>query len=221
VLIEDNWPYNYSSAAAISSWNGNVVFGGMMIWNTSSAAGSSFGWTVSATGYVTTTNWAGTTAYSLNQYVNNGGNVYRCTVAGTSAGSGGPSGTGTGIVDGGVTWNYVSPQPILNSTGMIEPTPTTGIAAAGSTQAAATQLGKGVSVVATSTAGTAIGVKLPATPNANDTCYVFNASANAITVYPATSGFINSNAINTGVSVAAGATAIFKAYSSTQWVGNF
>jgi hypothetical protein len=51
--------------------------------------------------------WANTTPYALNALVSNGGNVYVCSVAGTSAGSGGPSGTGLAIVDGSVTWRYL------------------------------------------------------------------------------------------------------------------
>lgn len=53
--------------------------------------------------------WAGSKAYLLNQQAHNGGNVYRVTTAGTSASSGGPTGTGTGITDGSVTWAYVGP----------------------------------------------------------------------------------------------------------------
>ncbi|CAN0621098.1 P2_N domain-containing protein [Burkholderia multivorans] len=52
--------------------------------------------------------WAGTTAYAVGAQVSNGGNVYQCTVAGTSAASGGPSGNGTAIADGTVTWQYVA-----------------------------------------------------------------------------------------------------------------
>ncbi len=37
----------------------------------------------------------------------NGGNVYQCTAAGESAGSGGPSGTAASISDGSVTWKYL------------------------------------------------------------------------------------------------------------------
>lgn len=51
--------------------------------------------------------WQASTAYVLNQQVNNGGNVYICTTAGTSASSGGPSGTGSGITDGTAVWSYV------------------------------------------------------------------------------------------------------------------
>lgn len=50
--------------------------------------------------------WAPSTAYSVGQLVSNGGNAYTCVVAGTSAASGGPTGTGTGIIDGTVTWDF-------------------------------------------------------------------------------------------------------------------
>jgi hypothetical protein len=51
--------------------------------------------------------WAASTAYTVGQSVSNGANVYVVTTAGTSASSGGPTGTGTGITDGSVTWNFV------------------------------------------------------------------------------------------------------------------
>lgn len=51
--------------------------------------------------------WEASTEYALNVQVNNGGLVYICTTAGTSAGSGGPTGTGTGITDGSAEWDYV------------------------------------------------------------------------------------------------------------------
>ena len=55
----------------------------------------------------TATAWAASTAYHLNQMRSNGGNTYVCTASGTSASSGGPTGTGTGITDGTCTWDYV------------------------------------------------------------------------------------------------------------------
>lgn len=51
--------------------------------------------------------WAGSRAYVLNEMAHNGGNLYRVTTAGTSAASGGPTGTGASITDGGVTWTFV------------------------------------------------------------------------------------------------------------------
>lgn len=50
--------------------------------------------------------WAGSTAYTLGVYRSNGANIYKCVTAGTSASSGGPTGTGTGITDGTVTWDW-------------------------------------------------------------------------------------------------------------------
>jgi hypothetical protein len=49
------------------------------------------------------------TAYTINTYVNNGGNSYRATAAGTSEATGmGPTGRGSAIVDGTVRWAYQS-----------------------------------------------------------------------------------------------------------------
>ena len=50
--------------------------------------------------------WAASTAVIVGQYVTNGGDSYVCTTAGTTASSGGPSGTGTGITDGTAVWSY-------------------------------------------------------------------------------------------------------------------
>ena len=51
--------------------------------------------------------WAATTSYSLDDIVANSGNVYKCIRAGTSDGSGGPSGEGDEIVDATCTWEYL------------------------------------------------------------------------------------------------------------------
>lgn len=53
--------------------------------------------------------WVGSTSYSVGTYRTNGGDVYVCTTAGTSASSGGPTGTGSGIADGSCVWNYSRP----------------------------------------------------------------------------------------------------------------
>lgn len=50
---------------------------------------------------------APTTAYVVGDVRSNSGNIYVVTVAGTSGAGGGPSGTGTAIVDGTVTWRFV------------------------------------------------------------------------------------------------------------------
>jgi hypothetical protein len=51
--------------------------------------------------------WIPSHPYALGRQVNNGANTYVCTTAGTSASSGGPTGTGTGITDGTCVWAFV------------------------------------------------------------------------------------------------------------------
>lgn len=50
--------------------------------------------------------WSASTVYAVGNMVRNSSKQYICTVGGTSASSGGPTGTGTGITDGSVTWDY-------------------------------------------------------------------------------------------------------------------
>ncbi len=57
---------------------------------------------------ISASTWTITTAYALKDLVVHSSKVYQCTVAGTSAGSGGPTGTGAVIADGTATWKYVA-----------------------------------------------------------------------------------------------------------------
>jgi hypothetical protein len=50
--------------------------------------------------------WSASRAWTVNQVCSKGGNLYRCTTAGTSASSGGPTGTGSSITDGTAVWTY-------------------------------------------------------------------------------------------------------------------
>ena len=71
-----------------------------------SDTGALFASTAAAT-IVALAAWAPTTAYVIGARVTNGNNCYQCTGGGTSAGSGGPSGTGSSISDGSVTWKFL------------------------------------------------------------------------------------------------------------------
>jgi hypothetical protein len=52
--------------------------------------------------------WQASTQYKVGATVRNGANVYQCVIGGTSAGSGGPSGTtGAAILDNNVQWTYL------------------------------------------------------------------------------------------------------------------
>ena len=52
--------------------------------------------------------WVADTAYIVGDYVYNGSYTYVCDTAGTSASSGGPTGTGANITDGTARWDYHS-----------------------------------------------------------------------------------------------------------------
>ena len=70
---------------------------------------------VAVMNYIAPTAWQATTAYTVGVLKTNGGKIYRCATAGTSAGSGGPSGTTSGIVDGTCTWDYIATGANTNS----------------------------------------------------------------------------------------------------------
>jgi hypothetical protein len=52
--------------------------------------------------------WIASNVTAVGQFCTNGGNTYQCIAAGTTAASGGPTGTGSSIVDGSVTWKYIA-----------------------------------------------------------------------------------------------------------------
>jgi hypothetical protein len=69
---------------------------------------------------VTAGTWSGG-LYTAPSFCSKGANVYFCTSAGTTASSGGPTGTGTYISDGTARWNYYGP---VRQTPSIEDFPT-------------------------------------------------------------------------------------------------
>jgi hypothetical protein len=115
--------YLPTSGQGAIGWNFTGGSRDIDFFNTSPTAASSFRF------YQITTaappRWTGNTAYALNANVQNdaNGRIYICTVAGTSAASGGPTGTGAGIVDGTVTWNFVSASS-ANASLLVEMLPT-------------------------------------------------------------------------------------------------
>ena len=80
--------------------------------NYNNAAAQAVGWKCGIAGWSAQTAWASATAYAVDDIVYNGANAYICTVAGTSAGSGGPTGTTpkTDETDNTVTWHYIGPR---------------------------------------------------------------------------------------------------------------
>lgn len=79
----------------------------------SAIQGSKFKNAVDSTPWVKSPSWVASTVYYAGQVVVglDGVNCYICATGGTSAGSGGPTGSGYGpITDGGVTWHWYSRQ---------------------------------------------------------------------------------------------------------------
>ena len=60
--------------------------------------------------------WVASTAYVVGNKVKNNNNIYKCSTAGTSAGSGGPTaGSGTDIVDNTAKWEFVDTSSNLET----------------------------------------------------------------------------------------------------------
>lgn len=77
--------------------------------------GTTLGWRCTTAGTLAAA-WQAATAYSLGTLVLNDTNkIYVCKTAGTSAGSGGPTGTSTGITDNTVTWDYYGPLAVFTT----------------------------------------------------------------------------------------------------------
>jgi hypothetical protein len=63
------------------------------------------------------TAWLASTSYSVGARRFNGTNVYVCVAAGTSAASGGPTGTGAAITDGTAVWDFVAVKAVFAGVG--------------------------------------------------------------------------------------------------------
>jgi hypothetical protein len=131
------------------------------------------------------------------------GNITGGNIIGTIA-AGSNTITTTGNVTGG---NVITTGYHIRSVG-------TGISANGTTQAQATALTKEMNIV--STVLSTQGVVLP-TAIAGMVISITNTSANALLVYPAVNGIINSQSANAAYSQPAGATLQYLAPTTTQW----
>jgi hypothetical protein len=77
-------------------------------------AAATAGWQCSTAGWLAAA-WTITTAYAILGRIvtNDTGKIYELITAGTSAGSGGPTGTGTDITDGTCHWKYIGVKAVF------------------------------------------------------------------------------------------------------------
>ena len=57
--------------------------------------------------------WVALTVYTLGQIVNNGGQIWKCVVAGTSGNTGGPVAVSGGVTEGTVTWFNIGKYQLM------------------------------------------------------------------------------------------------------------
>jgi Pectate lyase superfamily protein len=133
--------YAYANPRPLTSATaptGGVFPKGTIVTNSSPTGTGPAFWQATTGGYVAKGAWAAATAYSLGDYVTNGGLLYKAIVAGTS-GSTGPSQIAGLASDGGVTWVYVAPTSIgaaVFSQALTVPTTVTGAAVTAGTATA-------------------------------------------------------------------------------------
>ena len=136
------------------------------------------------------------------------------TTAGTVTTNAQPNITSTGTLTSLTVSGNITAQANVNMTGYVIRSVGTGISAAGSTQGTATAITKEMNVVSTVASGA--GVVLP-TAVAGMVLTITNTSANALLVYPAVNGIVNSQSANAAYSQSAGSTLQFIAPTTTQW----
>jgi hypothetical protein len=90
---------------------------GMMAYRRDPSSGQIAALRCTAGGASCQTAWVGGSAYTVGAWRYNGSNVYVCTTAGTSASSGGPTGTGSNISDGTAVWDFVAQRAVWAADG--------------------------------------------------------------------------------------------------------
>lgn len=105
-----------------------------------------------------------------------------------------------------------SSAPAFTVGGMV-----TGIAAAGTDQATATEVNGAWNVVATATGTTADGVRLPDGYALNVPLWIINTTAVALDVFPPTGGSINGGSANAAKALAANMSGLYVQYSTGNW----
>ena len=109
-LVDDDGEDRIATAKPDTAGTFGYYSRGVVVYNRNAASGVTAGWQCNSAGWLCPA-WTASTLYTApGMLVSNGGNIYELTTAGTSASSGGPTGTTTtwnGITDGTAKWRYV------------------------------------------------------------------------------------------------------------------
>ena len=113
--ISSNSDSNYKFSSYFAQYDGtvnNLTVGGQMMFITYINANQGL---ALLRFYSTAPSWLPVHTYAVGNVVSNGGGLYIvASQTGPSGSSGGPTGTGSGIVDGDIHWNYLAPQGTIN-----------------------------------------------------------------------------------------------------------
>ena len=164
-----------------------------------------------------TVNFAGTKAF-LHDGVTSGGRAFMLAGQNVTITGGTIDGT---VIGGNTPATGTFSALLLGAGGLFYESATSNIAAAGNSQATATQLNSELNKVTSATAGTAYGVKLPATGAiAGLTILVENHSGVSIQVYGTGTDTVNDVAAATGVVQMDSSVVLFSCYESGKWYSN-
>ena len=110
-LVDDDGDERIATAKPDTAGTFGYYSRGSVVYNRSAASGVTAGWQCSAAGWLCPA-WVGSTSYAVPGMLvtNDTGKVYELTTPGTSASSGGPTGTTAtwdGITDGTCKWRYI------------------------------------------------------------------------------------------------------------------
>jgi len=110
-LVDDDGEERIATAKPDTAGTLGYYSRGVVVYNRSAASGQPIGWQCNASGWLCPA-WVGSTTYAVTGILvtNDSGKVYELTTPGTSASSGGPTGTTAtwdGITDDTAKWRYI------------------------------------------------------------------------------------------------------------------
>lgn len=113
-LVDDSGRQLLSSANPATAGVHGYYQKGDRFGNTAAASAAPAGWACTTTGWLAAA-WVLSTAYTVpgRLVTNDSGKIYELVTAGTSASSGGPTGTGTSITDGTCVWKYIGVKAVF------------------------------------------------------------------------------------------------------------